>query len=123
MAALVNPVGICAKLDKGSVIKTNADKFHQMCGQTCDEDVKRTAKSSGHEIIGKFSKCAHCARAKAKRKKISKMAEDMTQDVGERIAMDSTGCRKTSIGGNKCVNLKIDYESEQVFSNIHEKEE
>ena len=63
------------------------------------KNTKETAKRLGIKLTGKMDDCLHCAREK-KKTKISKEVTNKEELPGERIAMDVTGCKKPSKGGN-----------------------
>ena len=78
----------------------NINKFHQICGHQYEKYTKETAKRLGIKLTGKMDDCLHCARGKIKKTKISKEVTNKEELPGERIAMDVTGCKKPSKGGN-----------------------
>ena len=97
--------------------------FHAICCHQYDEYTKETAKKLGINLIGSPEDCIHCARGKIKKTKISKEVTNNEEYPGERIAMDITGCKKASKGGNKYVYVKMDYGTKMIFYNFYEKEE
>ena len=80
-----------------------------------------TAKKLGINIKGSLDNCLHCAKGKIKKTKISKEVTNKEELPGERIAMDITGCKKASKGGNKYVHVKIDYWSKMLFTTFLKK--
>ena len=61
--------------------------------------MNKTAENLGYKLTGKMEDCIHCDRAKAKQKKVAKVAVEEALEWGTRMAMDITSCREKSAGG------------------------
>ena len=86
------------------------NEFHKMTHQG-ENDLRATACRLGKRLTGTLKPCPHCAKAKAKKKVINQVTEKLSLLPGKRIDIDVTGCKHTSIGGNKYANIKRDYHS------------
>ena len=56
--------------------------------------MKLTAERLGYKLKDNLEICEHCAKANIKKKKIAKEIKDKKEMIGERIAIDITGCKK-----------------------------
>ena len=111
MGAVINPLGedIGTKFYKSKGVNINI--FHRRCGHMNINDTKATAESLNIKLEGKLDICLHCARAKAKKKKISKEIGRTTFPIDHKLGIDITSCGCKSLGGNRYSNTIIDYGS------------
>ena len=56
--------------------------------------------------------CINYGRGKTRKKKIPKEERDKRDGAGERIGLDTTGCKVVSLRGNKFAAVPIDHGTE-----------
>ena len=111
MAAIIQPIGNFAKLENNYVNKMSMDEFHLKIGHKSKDEMVRVANRLNLKLEGDLTECLHCARAKIIRTRIPKDRPKEIVEPGIRFAIDITGCSVASFGGNKYVNVKIDFGS------------
>jgi hypothetical protein len=111
MCAIFFPVGICQRDDKDATTKVDINAFHQCLNHRNKADLSKTADKLSIALTGDYQGCIHCTRGKLKKLKISKVCKDGYEKPGERIVIDATSCSTVSLGGNRVVNMKLDFGS------------
>ena len=59
--------------------------------------------------------CIHCSRSKERQTKIKKETLEYNEEPGFRVAIDITGCNKSSLGGSQYASVKMNYGSGKLF--------
>jgi hypothetical protein len=85
------------------------ESFHHKLGHANETVVKATARKMGLKLDLREEICEHCAKAKSKRKKISKInMSNLATYKGQRIMFDISSVNTYSQGGNKFWLLVMD---------------
>jgi hypothetical protein len=91
--------------------------LHEQLGHPHQAVVTETAKNYGWKIKPPIdATCASCAKGKAKRNKIAKVAKNVATKKGERIFLDISSINAKSKGGNKFWLLLQDEFTDCVWS-------
>ena len=69
---IFRPIGICEKKDKINLKRINRQTFHNISTYQYIQSLNKTARGLDYKLTDKMNKCIQCARAKAKKLKISK---------------------------------------------------
>lgn len=109
------PTGKYDKIVKGVEKKKDINEFHRCLNHRNKGDLRRTASKLNLKLTGGLNPCMQCAHAKIKRKKIRKDFMENHELPRERIAIDCTVCKISSIGDSKIMNLKYDYGSRKLW--------
>ena len=82
------------------------------------QQVRDTAKALGITISGPVTKCRNCTMAKARQKNVNKQVDygKISQIPGERLYMDTSSVKTTSIGGSKFWLLVVDEATDMCWS-------
>ena len=89
-------------------VKLTAEEAHARLGHVNEESFIKTAKYLGWEITGELKSCESCLRAKAKQKMIKKETEEKSSVPGERVFIDITPMKFSSLGGSRNWLLVVD---------------
>ena len=86
----------------------NADEIdvntlHRRLGHSCEQVTRKAGKSLGLKVSGKFQICEDCAVGKAKQKKLPKISENKSKNVGDRIMFDVSSFKYKSFGYLECI--------------------
>ena len=101
--------------------KMNIMRFHNISGHLHQNVLKWTAEGIGIKVTGGMDKCIPCLEAKMKKLPKKKKNDSPNLPVALKFAMDSTGSKRLSLGGNKYAHLKMCYGSRMIFVSFHTK--
>jgi hypothetical protein len=79
----------------------NIVEYHKKLGHPSIEATRKTAAENQIKLTGKVEKCENCILAKLKRTNISKLNPNKAKKRGERLCVDISWIKKSSIGNNK----------------------
>ena len=107
-----------AELNEQATTIISHERMHELLGHPNKVVVNSTAKKYGIKIKSSLDQpCEHCAEAKSKKKKISKLnLSNVATTRGERISIDISSVKTTSKGGNKFWLLIMDEFTECIWS-------
>ena len=93
-----NPEEVNAAIVNG---KQSKEYFHRVTGHAGHHLMDATAKYYKVDLTGKVNNCLSCSLEKIRQKNIPKKDEDKTKNPGERMYLDISSMRKTSMGGRQ----------------------
>jgi hypothetical protein len=93
-------------LERGLTI--NINKLHLLLGHACEHTLLKTAKEYGLILKGNYMVCTDCAMSKAHQKNVDKVSGTVSTKPGERLYIDISSCKATSVGGAKFWLLIVD---------------
>ena len=96
--------------------KVQFKTLHHKLGHASRESVKATASHFGWELTGELEKCTACAVGKTKRKKLNRELQPKSSVPGERLFLDISSVKATSIGGAKFWLLVLDDATDMCWS-------
>ena len=100
-----NPEEVNAVIVNG---KQSKEYFHRVTGHAGHHLMDATAKYYKVDLTGKVNNCLSCSLEKIRQKNIPKKNEDKTKNPGERMYLDISSMRKTSMGGRQHWVMLVD---------------
>ena len=97
-----------AKAAKSKVKSIDVNELHQALTHPSERVTRTTGKALNMKVTGTFKPCEDCLIGKAKRANISKAPATRATEPGERISIDISSPKPTSIGGKKHWLLAVD---------------
>jgi hypothetical protein len=79
----------------------NVMDYHKKLGHPSIKGTRKAAKANDIKLTGKVKKCKSCILAKLKRTNISKLNPNKAKKKGERLCIDISWIKKSSIRNNK----------------------
>lgn len=101
-------------LDKGKIINTT--ELHAILGHVGDSILRRTARFYDWNLKGRRFKCEDCGVAKMKQTSVSKAPVARSTVRGERLFIDISSIKHTSLGGSKFWLSVIDDATDMCWS-------
>ena len=86
----------------------NVNKLHEVLGHAGEDVVRRTGNYYGINVVGKFTVCEDCAKAKSKKKTVNTETINHSTKSGERLCNDQSPIKMRSFGGSKHWLLIVD---------------
>ena len=100
-----NPAEVNAAIVNGEQSK---EYFHRVTGHAGHHLMDATAKHYKVDLTGKVNNCLSCSLEKIRQKNITKTNEDESKNPGERMYLDISSIRKTSMGGRQHWVMLVD---------------
>ena len=100
-----NPEEVNAAIVNG---KQSKEYFHRVTGHAGHHLMDATAKYYKVDLTGKVNNCLSCSLEKIRQKNIPKKNEDKTKNPGERMHLDISSMRKSSMGGRQHWVMLVD---------------
>ena len=100
-----NPEEVNAAIVNG---KQSKEYFHRVTGHAGHHLMDATAKYYKVDLTGKVNNCLSCSLEKIRQKNIPKKNQDKTKNSGERMYLDISSMRKTSMGGRQHWVMLVD---------------
>ena len=94
----------------------DVNQLHRALGHPGEDLVRATAAHYGWKLRNKMEPCEDCMLAKSRQKDVSKKPSEKSEAVGERLMIDTTSVKATSIGGAKYWLVIMDDKSDFVWS-------
>ena len=100
-----NPEEVNAAIVNG---KQSKEYFHRVTGHAGHHLMDATAKYYKVDLTGKVNNCLSCSLEKIRQKNIPKKNEDKSKNPGERMYLDISSMRKTSMVGRQLWVMLVD---------------
>ena len=100
-----NPEEVNAAIVNG---KQSKEYFHRVTGHAGHHLMDATAQYYKVDLTGKVNNCLSCSLEKIRQKNIPKKNEDKSKNPGERMYLDISSMRKSSMGGRQHWVMLVD---------------
>ena len=90
--------------------------FQRVMGHPGENALRINAKHHGVALKGKLEPCEPCAESKSRQKDVSKSLVPRSKQKSERIFLDGTSVKHTSVGGSKHWVVALDDATNKLWS-------
>jgi hypothetical protein len=96
------------RMDSGAITAVEMVPKLDTMHVTLEHTLRKTAKEYGLILKGNYMVCTDCAMSKAHQKNVDKVSGTVSTKPGERLYIDISSCKATSVGGAKFWLLIVD---------------